>query len=93
MIIRQLKEHHYERLNNALLKKGRTQPLDASYTVDIHINGVEYEVKIQPESRNRIAVLQAFRIDRDEYGPNFELITRSNLLSSFLEILIYQGLR
>lgn len=93
MIIRQLKEHHYERLHNALIKKGYPEPLDASYTVAMIINGVEYAVKIQPESKNRMAVLQAFRIDRDEDGPNFELITRGNMLSSFLEILIYQGLR
>lgn len=93
MIIRQLKEHHYERLNNALIKKGRAEPLDASYTVDMHINGVEYAVKVQPERDNRMAVLQAFKIDRDEDGLNFELITSSNLLSSFLEILIYQELR
>ena len=93
MIVRQLKERHYERLRNDLLKWGRSEPLDASYTVDIHINGEEYVVKIQPETKNRMAVLQALRIERDEDGHNFELITRSTLLNSFLEILIYQGIR
>ena len=92
MIIRQLEQSQYDYLYQSLMKKAHTEPLDASYTVDLTINGVEYAVKLQPEGSCNMAVLQAFRIDRDEYGPNFELITGGNLLSSFLEILIYQGI-
>ena len=93
MIIRQLKPNQFEHLHKRLIKKARVEPLEASYTVDMIINDVEYAVKIQPEAHNRMAILQAFKIDRDEEGPNFELITRGNVLSSFLEILIYQGVR
>lgn len=93
MIIRQLKASQYERFHNSLMMKAHAEPLDASYIVKMTINGVEYVVKIQPEQDNKMAVLQALRIDREEYGPNFELITESKLLSSLLEILIYQGIR
>lgn len=91
MIIRQLKEKQFEHLHNALMMKAHAEPLEASYTVTMTINGAEYAVKVQPERHNKIAVLQALRIFREECGPNFELITRGNVLSSLLEILIYQG--
>lgn len=91
MIIRQLKEKQFEYLHNALMMKAHAEPLEASYTVKMTINGAEYAVKVQPERHNKMAVLQALRIVREEYGPNFELITKGNILSSLLEILIYQG--
>ena len=91
MIIRQLKQDQYEYLCKSLLREAYAEPLDASFNVSMIINGVEYSVRVQPERQCKIAVLQAFRIDRDEDGPNFEMITRGSLLSSFLEILIYQG--
>lgn len=91
MIIRQLKATQFETLHNALMMKAHAEPLEACYTVNMTINGAEYIVKVQPERHNKMAVLQALRIFREEYGPNFELITRGNILSSLLEILIYQG--
>lgn len=93
MIIRQLKPKQYECLYNNLLQKAHAEPLEASYTVNMIIDTVKYEVRIQPETRNRMAVLKAFRIDRDGYGTDFGLITSGNILSSLLEILIYQGVR
>lgn len=93
MVVRTLKDWRFKYLNESLMKQANAQPLDASYTVKLKINNAEYDVKIQPESKNQMAVLQALRIERDEEGPNFELITSGNLLSAFLEILIYQGLR
>ncbi len=91
MIIRQLKEKQFEHLHNTLMMKAHAEPLEASYTVKMTINGAEYAVKVQPERHNKIAVLQALRIFREEYGPNFALITKGKILSSLLEILIYQG--
>lgn len=91
MIIRQLKETQFEHLHNALIMKAHAEPLDASYTVNMTINGAEYAVKVQPEQHNKMAVLQALHIFREEYGPNFELITNGTVLSALLEILIYQG--
>lgn len=92
MIIRQLKESQFKSLNNFLIMKAHAEPLEASYTVTMTIDGVEYALRVQPEQHNKMAVLQALRIYRDEYGPNFELITKGNVLASFLEIMIFQGL-
>lgn len=91
MIIRQLKEKQFESLHHSLMMKAHAEPLEASYTVNMTINDAEYAVKVQPERHNKIAVLHALRIHREEYGPNFELITKGNVLSSLLEILLYQG--
>ena len=46
-----------------MIKEAHTLPFEANYTVNIN-NDVEYDVKI-PENNYKIAVLQAFRIDRD----------------------------
>ncbi|HEX2939316.1 MAG TPA: hypothetical protein VHO66_10445, partial [Ruminiclostridium sp.] len=91
MIIRQLKPKQFESLHSDLVKKAYTEPLEASYSVNMAISGMEYAVRIQPETHNRIAVLQAYKIDRNGDSPHFELITSGNILSSLLEILIYQG--
>ena len=93
MIIRQLKPIQFEYLHRNLVKEAHADPFEASYTVNMTINDVEYTVRIQPETHCRVAILQAFRIDRDEDGPNFELTTKGNILSSLLEILIYQGMK
>ncbi|MBC8546252.1 hypothetical protein H8711_04785 [Clostridiaceae bacterium NSJ-31] len=91
MIIRQLSQQQYDRLVASLMAGAHAEPLDAGYTVRITVNGAEYAVKLQPENRNRMAVVQALRVFRDGGRPNFQLITCGGLLSAFLEILISQG--
>lgn len=90
MIIRQLNQSQFEALSHFLLKKAHTEPFHASYTVTMTINEVEYAVKLQPERHNKIAVLQALRIHRQESSRSFELITKGSVLSSFFKILLYQ---
>lgn len=91
MIIRQLNKKQYEQFHHSLKMESHAEPLEASYTVSMTINGAEYAVKIQPERHHKMVVLQALRIYREAYGPRFELITKGILLSSLLEILLYQG--
>ncbi|MCC8122298.1 MAG: hypothetical protein LIO58_01985 [Oscillospiraceae bacterium] len=91
MVIRTLKEEQYQALCNALKMKAYAAPLEASYAVSITINGAEYAVKVQPERRNKMAVLQALRVYWEDSGPKYELITRGSVLSALLEILIDQG--
>ena len=91
MITRTLTQNKYEYLCASLAQKAYAQPLDASYTVNMFVNGVEYALKLQPERHRRIAVLQALRVYREESNPEFVLITQGNLLSALLELLIYQG--
>lgn len=92
MIIRQLKQEQYESLCREMLQKAHICPMEACRTVHMTVNGVEYALRLQPESRRRIAVLQACRIQRENGGPHFELITRSSILSSLLDILVFQGI-
>ncbi|WP_195984227.1 hypothetical protein [Clostridium sp. D33t1_170424_F3] len=92
MIIRQLDEKQFAWFHRSLMRHAHAEPLDASYTVNMKINRAEYDVRLQPEEDNQIAVLQALRVDRNNYGPDFTLITADNLLSSLLEILITQGI-
>ena len=91
MITRQLKQPQYEALCRSLMRKARAEPFDAGYTTIMQINGEGYDVKVQPERHCRVAALQALRIRRDGENPRFELITEGALLSSFLEVLVYQG--
>lgn len=91
MIIRQLTPSDYDRLYEKLVKKAYSLPLDAAYSVTLQINKQEYSVKLQPERDNNMAVLQALRVERDEWGADFELITENRLLSSFLDLLLEHG--
>lgn len=90
MITRQLKQQQYQDLHNFLQIKGHTEAFEASYTVDMTINGTEYAVKLQPERHCKIAVLQALQISPNKNGSHVKLITSGSLLSSFLEVLLYQ---
>lgn len=67
--------------------------MDASYTVKMQVNSMEYAVKIQPEEECCVAALQALLIEREDDGPSFELVTESPLLASLLELLVFQGMR
>lgn len=92
MITRILSDDQYEKLQQTLLMKAHTEPLEASYTVTLQINDKEYAVKLQPEKHHKVAVLQALQISRCAGGPDFLLITQNNILSSLLEIILYQGI-
>ena len=93
MIIRQLKHRKYEDFCRSLAQKAYAQPLEAFYTVTMHVDDWEYAVRLQPEHHNKIAVLQALQIDRRDDSPNFGLITDSKQLSAFLDLLLFQGIR
>ncbi|WP_101696506.1 hypothetical protein [Clostridium minihomine] len=93
MIIRQLKPKQYEYLSHQLKCYADSEPFSASYTVKLRINHAEYQLKVQPENKHRMAALQALRIHRNENGVNYELIVNGILLSALLEILINQGIK
>lgn len=91
MVIRQLEKAQYDAFCGHLLSKAYAQPLDPSYTVSLLAEGNEYMVKVQPEEGNQIAVLQALLVRREEYGPNFDLITEKKQLGTFLDLLLSQS--
>lgn len=90
MIVRQLNETQYQQLTSVIRQTAHPEPMDASYTIPMVVNEVEYAVRVQPERHNKIAVLQATRVDRSASTPQFELITQGQVLSSFFELFLYQ---
>lgn len=93
MVFRQLTQEKYEYFIQQLIERARQEPLDASFSVTMTINNAEYLLKIQPEKHCKIYILQALKVERDEYGHLHELITDNQFLLSLLEILIRQGVR
>lgn len=69
MIIRQLKKDQFESLHSSLIRKARSEPLEASYTVTMTINGAEYAVKVQPEPHNKIAICRHCAFTARSTGP------------------------
>lgn len=92
MIVRQLKPKIYERFQNQLIQKAQQNPLEASFNVTMKVDRKEYILRIQPETEHKMVVLQALEVDRDdECGHLHMLITDNKILSSLLELLIWQG--
>ena len=92
MIIRQLKAEKYERLQNQIIQKAQQNPLEASFNVTMKVDRKDYVLKIQPETNHKMVGLQALEAERDdECGHLHMLITDNKILSSLLELLIWQG--
>lgn len=94
MVIRQIKEKHWESIYRQITTNGRAALLSLQFDVDIICNGVTYIVKVQPERNRKIAVLQATGIYPGcggAGGNNYELIEDNLVLSALLEIIIYQA--
>ncbi|MCL1829668.1 MAG: hypothetical protein FWG32_09320 [Oscillospiraceae bacterium] len=94
MVIKDLSRAQYNSFCRELRQKARVEPSGgASYAVDMRIDGVEYILSVQPEPRQKIAALQAVRVERGEQHVSHELVTKNCLLSALLEILLCQGIR
>jgi len=94
MVIRCIKENHWEHIYGQITKYGKTAPLSLQYDIEINYNGMEYVLKVQPESDRKIVALQLHGIypDGEEMGAkDYGLIQDNKMLSSLLEIIIYQG--
>ena len=88
MVIRQVKRPQYQKFCAYLEECAEKTPLDASCTVEVRINGAEYRLKLQPEKRGKIALLQAVKITWEDSVRQFELITKGNLLAAILDLLM-----
>lgn len=92
MIVRQLKAEKFDYFQNQLIKRAQQNPLEASFNVTVKVDRKEYVLRIQPENKHRVVALQALEVDRDEEcGHLHMLITDNKILSSLLELLIWQG--
>lgn len=93
MVSRTLSAEAYEALQSHLMKKAHIEPMEIGYTVDMCISGADYTVKLVLDKHRQVTVLQANRIDRYHSGLGNQLITGKGLLTAFLEIILYQGVR
>lgn len=91
MIVRQLKAEKFDYFQNQLIERAQQNPLEASFNVTVKVDKKEYVLRIQPEAKHKMVALQALVVDRDEYGHLHTLITDNKILSSLLELLIWQG--
>ena len=91
MVLRKLTYEQYLQFCSFLQAKAYAEPLDAGYLVNMTVNGDDYVIKVQPDSHNKVAILQALRSSRETDGLHVELITNNNLLTAFFELLLYQG--
>ena len=93
MIVRQLKAEKFEYLQEQLVQRAQQNPLEASFNVNMTVDGKEYVLKVQPESKCKLVALQALEVERDsECGHLHVLITENRILSSLLELLVWQGI-
>lgn len=94
MIIRQIKENHWEHVFSHVTKYGRATPMSLQYDIDINCNGVDYILTIQPDRNRKLVALQAMGVypDGGEIGgKRYRLVDNNVMLSALLEIIIYQG--
>ncbi len=94
MFISQIKERHWEHVYRQITTYGRAAPLSLQFDIDITCNGVDYVLKVQPESKRKIAALQALGVYPDSEGvggKDYHLIEDNLILSALPEIIIYQG--
>lgn len=94
MIIRQVEANHWKHIYNQIIRYGKTTPLSLQFDIEINCNGVNYVLKVQPDRNRKIVALQAMGVYPDGNGiggKDYHLIEDNRILSSLLEILIYQG--
>lgn len=88
MIVHQFSVEQFQQLIKYLEQEGHRAPFDASYTVCIHLDEVDYDIRVQPASRCRIAALQALR-----HSPTgWRLITHGHILSALFELMADKAL-
>ena len=90
MYNRQLPTEQMERLRQGMDTHARREPMDATYHLDLNVNGTRYQLQFLME-KNTILPLQAVRMGRDVH--NCELITRPTMLGALIEILVEQHSR
>lgn len=93
MVIRQLEAKRFTYFQNQLIQQAQQNPLDASFNVTIIVNAREYILKVQLDTKCRVAALQAWEVERENnLGQAHTLITNNQILASLLNLLLLQGI-
>lgn len=94
MVIRQIREEQWESIYHQITTYGRAAPLSLQYDVDLTCNGVQYILKVQPDSKRKLAALQALGMyphGGGAHGEDCLLIEDNAILAALLELLVFQG--
>lgn len=93
MVIRKFKEKNWEPAYEQIIKHGRSAPLCLQYDLDVSCNGIDYILKVQPDVKKYLAVLQATRVsyNQENGAKEYALIESQALMSALIEIIIFQG--
>lgn len=91
MIMKELKYEEFEPLRQQLIKRAFQNPMEYNFNVDMTVDKIEYRLKVQPDNGYKIFLLQAFKVIRDEHRQVYEPIVKKSVLTSLLELLVWQG--
>ena len=94
MVIRQIKKKQWDDVYNQITTLSREVPMTFQYDVELNCNGTAYILRVQPIQNRKIVALHVLRVGQDENGTHekqFNLIDNNLLLSSLLEIILYQS--
>lgn len=73
MVIRKIKEKHWEHVYRQITTYGRNTPLSLQLDIDVNCNGVDYVLKVQPDKGRKIVALQAYGLLRVPGFPVMKL--------------------
>jgi len=77
MVIRQISKNYWEHVYKYISIAGKTSPLCSQFDIEMTCNGVDYILKLQPDGKRKIAILQAVGIyacDKSTNIKNYRLI-------------------
>ena len=87
MVLRQFKQEQFPRVCRILEEKGRREPLDVFYSIDVKVDEWIYCLRALPIRQCKVAVLQTVRYHPQQENM-CELFTQGTLLSALLEIVV-----
>lgn len=93
MTTRKLKYQRYQMLKKDLEENAKYNPSDECYNITINIDKTDYILKLQLVEENRILLWNVLEIDvscEEKDESSYRLITNEKVLSSMIDILLWQ---
>lgn len=91
MITRKFKKSKFITVKNALTKDTEYDSSSKIYRITLTVNQYRYVLKVQFADNDRILIWEAVEISQKNEGSgNYTVITDSRILSSILNILLWQ---
>lgn len=86
MIVRQLKQKDYDCLLLFLRERGQADAFGSEYRIPVTAAQERYDLHIRPDSRRKVYLLRAVRIDQAADGPLLRPVAKG-LAAALLEVL------